>query len=97
MEGFLKNEKTQEILSKRGCIRLLNPKKALKNLGMITMTSILKRGFWNKVAHKILRPVAKAMPVLLNSTRLVKVVEKVNERSIRLWNLRRDLLDTKTT
>jgi hypothetical protein len=61
---------------------------------------VSERPFCNGVAHEVLRPVAKIMPVLLNTTRLVKATEKVNEPSnktmehlTQLWIVRTDLMD----
>jgi hypothetical protein len=61
---------------------------------------VSERPFCNGVAHEVLRPVAKIMHVLLNTTRLVKATEKVNEPSnktmehlTQLWIVRTDLMD----
>jgi hypothetical protein len=49
----------------------LNLNKALKSIGMVTMTFVSERAFWNGVARAIPRFVAKVRLVLLNTTQSI--------------------------
>lgn len=61
----------------------MNPKNTLKNLEIDTMTCVSKKAFQNGFTCKILRLIANVMTVLLNTERLVKAAEKVNEHSMK--------------